>query len=271
MGSPYVEYPRGSGGSGGNGSFIGTPRGAVDLAAISEAWDLMKANWSPYALTMLLVGIANFAITFVVKMPFAVSQAVLQDKINDPAALIAIQLPGMLVQQVVSSLLTGIILGGFANMTLVTLRGGQASFNDFMKVFSKAHLFMLFGLLYTFFTLLGVIGLCVGSIVVAGLLMFSAMFMVDREMGPWDAIKASFNALKGEWLMAGVFYFVAYLIALLGILACGVGILFTAPMAMLAVTICYRDVVYVGMNSYAPSTPMSPPPSEAPTEPPVDQ
>lgn len=279
MSSPYTEYPRGPG-AGMGGPMRGTPRGAVDLAAIGEAFELMKANWTPFALATVIAGIAYYAIVFVVSLPFAVSAAVLQSKVEDPTAILMAQLPGTIVQSAVGSVLMGIILGGMANMTLALLRGETVTVNHFFKVIPKAHLFMAYGFLYTVLTYLGLIGCFVGSIVVAGLLMTSPLFMVDKEMGPVDAIKASFNALKGEWLMATVFYFVASLVAGIGLLACGVGVLFTAPLAALAIAIVYRDVTYVGMQ-YAPAAPtapgpapseapMSPPPAEEPPSPPAE-
>ncbi len=274
MGSPYVEYPRG-GGPGSGGPFRGTPRGAVDFAAIGEAWELLKGNMAPFAIATLIAGVVIYAVTFIMMIPMIGMQIAATQGGQDPTALIMATIPLRILIQLVTNLLIGVMLGGFAHMTLALLRGEAVTVGHFFRVMPKIHIFLLYGLLYGIFTTLGIVACCVGSLVVAGLLMFSPLFMVDKELGAWEAITASVNALKGEWLMASVFYLVASLVAAVGMIACGVGILVTAPLAMLAVAIVYRDVVYVGVNS-APVGPTDPPSTpggmsgDAPSNPPAD-
>ncbi|MBX3111540.1 MAG: hypothetical protein KF857_05980 [Fimbriimonadaceae bacterium] len=263
MGSPYAEYPRGPMGGDG-GPLRGTPRGAVDLGAIGEAWELMKANWTPFVLATLIAGVAYYVVTLVVSLPFMATMMAVQTSTSDPTALLMAQLPMQLVTSLVGSLLMGVLMGGFGHMTIALLRGETVTVNHFFRVLPKAHLFMAFGFLYTLCTYIGLIGCIVGTFVVAGLLMIAPLFMVDKEMGPVDAIKASFNALKGEWLMAAVFYFVSALVAGIGAVACGVGLLFTVPLAMLAIALVYRDVVYVGVHNNVSAMMTSPGP--APTD-----
>jgi hypothetical protein len=78
-------------------------------------------------------------------------------------------------------------------------------------------------------------------LVVAGVLMFTIPLVVDGRLAGTDAVRQSWHALKGQWLSAAAFHFVANLIAGLGACVFCVGILFTMPLYCLSVSVLYRD------------------------------
>ena len=71
---------------------------------------------------------------------------------------------------------------------------------------------------------------------------FTIPLVVDRQMGFWDAMSLSRAQVRKNWW--GVFgcLFVFGLVSLAGILACGVGLLFTAPLAFAASVYLYEDI-----------------------------
>jgi hypothetical protein len=78
------------------------------------------------------------------------------------------------------------------------------------------------------------------SILIEGIFMFAPLIIVDRRVGPITALADSLDLLRGQrWI--GIFYFLIVLIlALIGSLACGVGIIVTMPMLYLALAVAYR-------------------------------
>src|ERR1700744_2941557 len=82
--------------------------------------------------------------------------------------------------------------------------------------------------------------------------LFTIAFATDRGLAPIDALKASFTTVRthvGETLVS---YLVQGLLVVVGILACGVGILATGPIAVLIQVYTYRRL---SGGPIAPATP----------------
>lgn len=75
------------------------------------------------------------------------------------------------------------------------------------------------------------------------LLMFGIFFIADRRMEFWPASMKSMEIVKSNfWPFLG-FFFVSALISSLGAMACGIGVIFTAPIGYCAVAVAYRDIM----------------------------
>ncbi len=70
--------------------------------------------------------------------------------------------------------------------------------------------------------------------------LFYAYALVDREVGPIDALKESWNLTSESRLSLLVFLIVLGLLNLLGLLLLGVGLLATIPISMIAFAHVYR-------------------------------
>jgi len=89
-------------------------------------------------------------------------------------------------------------------------------------------------------TVLGFILFIIPGIVAMVTLLFASYIVVDRGMGPWEAIKESGRITEGHrWKLLG---FVLVLVGLniLGAVALGVGLLVTIPVTMLSMVYTYR-------------------------------
>jgi uncharacterized membrane protein len=69
---------------------------------------------------------------------------------------------------------------------------------------------------------------------------FTLYFVLDRQQGPIAAIKSSFALVKANFGHALVAVLLAGLVSSAGVLACGIGIIFSVPFAMLLHVYTYR-------------------------------
>jgi uncharacterized membrane protein len=71
---------------------------------------------------------------------------------------------------------------------------------------------------------------------------FYLFFIIDKNLGAWDSIMASFNLVKenfGEVFLLLLGVLAAYIV---GAALCGIGLLVTAPVALLALTYGFRKL-----------------------------
>ena len=69
---------------------------------------------------------------------------------------------------------------------------------------------------------------------------FYVWFIVDKQMGAWDAIKASFS-LVNQHLGTLILFFLASVVAyLVGAILCGIGLLVAIPVIYIAQGYTYR-------------------------------
>lgn len=86
----------------------------------------------------------------------------------------------------------------------------------------------------------GLVLLIVPGLIAMVLFMFSTFVVVDRGLGPLDALKTSMEMTKGNrWPLFGFAVLTALIIAL-GVLALGVGLLVAVPIVGLATAYAYR-------------------------------
>lgn len=77
---------------------------------------------------------------------------------------------------------------------------------------------------------------------------FSVIFANNPELSETEIVKLSFNLGTKKWLITFGSMFVTGILGMLGILACGIGLLFTISIVYLPVYFIYRDVV--GFENY---------------------
>lgn len=146
-----------------------------------------------------------------------------------------------------SDLLTGILAGAFQSvlqgglllMALKQARGENVSINDMFSAFRLALPLLVSGFFVSLLSGLGMYLCIVPGVLLYGLWMFTPLFIVDRQMGPFQAMSASWNLLKSNWLMAGAFVFVVYLLLLVSAIPLGLGLLVSIPTVLLSIAVGY--------------------------------
>lgn len=201
---------------------------------LSQSWGLFKQHWA-ILLGSLVVGY------LVMLAPSQIVQVILASSMGGGDAttgLVAGAVVGMLVQVAVQSY----IQIGWSRIWLACVRGETPTFG---LLFSGADRYLT-ALGATFLMILGIylgfILLIVPGLILAMGLSLTLFFVADTKLGAVDCLKASWEATKGQRLPLFGFFLVAGLVAALGLVACGVGILATANVFFLATAIVFTRV-----------------------------
>jgi uncharacterized membrane protein len=80
----------------------------------------------------------------------------------------------------------------------------------------------------------------VGGILAGSLLMFTVVAQLDRNLSPVDAVKTSFGIGAANFGKAILAALTVYLVLLVGVLACGVGLFIAVPVASFFLVYTYR-------------------------------
>lgn len=96
----------------------------------------------------------------------------------------------------------------------------------------------------------GIILLIVPGIIFAIMYVFSNMLVIDRDLGPIEAMKESARITYGNRMELLLFFMVLIILNIVGTLALFVGLLITLPVSMLAFAHAYR--VLASQNTTSP-------------------
>lgn len=197
---------------------------------VSLAFDQFKRTWG------VLIG-AFIVDAIVAGLPGQIPQVIAQSGAMDPTD------PAFLAINGVCTLI-GLALGAFMASGLIKIyvtaaRGGEPAFGDLFSGGSKTLKILATQFLMGFAILIGFLLLIVPGIILALGLAFSTYYVADADMGPIDAMKASWeatNGSKGKLFLLGI---VGFLIVLVGIIACCIGAIPAAAIVTLANAIVF--------------------------------
>jgi hypothetical protein len=137
----------------------------------------------------------------------------------------------------------GALIAGFHIYTIKKLAGRNPDIADIFKGFQFFGATLVASLLIAFFTFLGTLALIIPGLVIAAMYKFTYLFIVDKRMGFWEAMKASHNIVRNDYFGFTMFLIVAFLVNVLGFLCLIVGLMVTVPLTFAAITVAYRDLV----------------------------
>ena len=192
--------------------------------AISYGWKTTKANFKFFILLMLSL----FAIN--------VFPGILRDNITDKNSLIAFLI------SIISWILQLIVGLGLIKIALEIQDHKKTRYSD---LFSESHMvvnYFLASFLYGLIVVAGLILLIAPGIIWGIKFQYFSYFIVDKEMGPIDALKASSKITKGSIWNIFLLRILLGLINIGGALLFGVGLLATVPTAMMAEVHVFRKL-----------------------------
>jgi uncharacterized membrane protein len=140
-------------------------------------------------------------------------------------------------------LIQGSLIAGFHIYTLKKLTGRRAEFADMFKGFNFFIPALVASLLIGLFTFIGFLCLIIPGLVIIAMYKFTYLFIVDKRMDFWQAMKASHAIVRNDYFGFTMFVIVVFLVNVLGFLCLLVGLLVTVPLTFAAITVAYQEIV----------------------------
>jgi hypothetical protein len=258
-----MAYPEGPGYGAGF-----QPQSRVRFETISEAWRLLQQQmgvWVGAMCVYLGVTLGIYAVGWIVLLPIFL---LVMPHGDGPGFLGTLGMMGAffaLIIVVVAA--SSVMLAGLYRLAIKQVRGEPIALGDLFSAVDLAGPALLGTLLVGVATMIGAMFCIIPAYIVQGLLMLTLPIIADRRIGPLDAMKESWNALKSDALMATLYMLVLPFVAGLGSIACGVGVVVTMPLLFLGTALVYRDFFlapYGASAGYAPAPYSAPPAAPAP-------
>lgn len=224
----------------------------------SEGWQMFAERWGVWVVDMLIL-IAAFAVVVVPLYVALIVSAVNtqgQPSSEPPTGIILLF---YMVFYPYALLVSSFFAAGCYNTAMKQLRGEPISVGD---LFGGGHHFLrMIGLTVMFGIVTGIgFVLCLfPGFLVMGMWFFAFPLVVGHNLGPIEAVSASFAVTRTNLLRFAAFASVVYLLAGAGAYACGIGAVVTYPLLFTITTVAYRDCFGVeGARRFGPAPPPVP-------------
>jgi uncharacterized membrane protein len=138
-------------------------------------------------------------------------------------------------------LIAQIIGAGIIRGSLGITEGKPFVFTDVLKT-DKLGPVVITSLITTAIVTVGLILCYIPGLIAAFFLQYSLYFLLDKDLAPMDAIKASFNFVKDNIANVVIWYIVGGLVALVGFAVCLVGAIVTVPVVLIGTAYTYKKL-----------------------------
>ncbi len=150
--------------------------------------------------------------------------------------------PLAFILKFVSWLMQMIISMGFIRMGLKFYEGGKGEWSDLYSSYPKLLNYIVASLLYGLIVFAGTLLLIVPGIIWAIKFQFFGFFIVDKNLGPIEALKKSSELSKGNISHLFLFGLAITGVSLLGLLCFIVGLFVAIPVVLMASVFIYRKL-----------------------------
>ncbi len=216
---------------------------SVELSDIlSESWQKTKG----VKRYIIGAGILMYIIAFVViAIVTAISMLAIGANPESPGPM------AILIQVVLQILFMALILpfsAGIFVMCLKQVQGVQPEFGDLFSCFNKTGKLLGCMILMYIMIFIGYLLFIIPGIYLNFAYILAIPLIVDRDMGPWEALETSRKAITKHWLSVFLFFIVLTIIMLVSMLPLMIGLIWTVPLMAIAMAVLYREVF--GITSY---------------------
>ncbi|WP_346880852.1 hypothetical protein [uncultured Algibacter sp.] len=221
---------------------------------INDTIELYKKVWLKGFLLMLLVMISAVIITFAFRLiglaasPFDINNGFSTDMLFNFMSQNAIY---SLPQTILVSTLSLAFIAAFYRICK-QVDANENSSDDYFYFLNKDSFkkVLMLGIIHATISTVSQLLLFVPYIYAYVPLAYFAIVLAENpDLNETDIVKASFAIGNKKWLITFGCLFVTGIMAMLGILACGIGLLFTLPLIYLPIFLIYKEVV--GFGSYS--------------------
>lgn len=209
---------------------------------ISTGCNLMNKNWLIFIVIAILANIVSSLITPSITINY---EDMTPEKID--AALTQVYASPRFYG---SGLIEMIFYCAMYKMALLAIDGKKVEFSAFNMPIMTYIKYIVTALIVGFIVGVGTLFCIIPGIYLGVRLEFAPIYVIDRDFGIIEAIKASWHDTKGNfWHLLGAFI-VIVLFMLSGVLLCCVGAFYTVPAGMIA--ICVLTRLFSQTSDYEP-------------------
>ena len=226
------------------------PRPRWELGeALTYGWQKLQANISQLVLAMLVLFVGGVATVAVA----AVLQALLLDSgsaefdtstgdvtIDDGSGLITVLVVNALISAL-ALVIFQVLAAGLIRGALGITEGREFKVAEMLRT-DRIGPVIITSLLVGALTFVGTLLCYFPGLIVGFLTSYSLYFVIDQGLSPTDAVRASVNLVKDNVGPTLLWYVVGGFVALIGLLACGVGVLLTVPVVLIGTAYTYKTL-----------------------------
>lgn len=191
--------------------------------AIKVGWEKAKSNFGSFFLIILVCSIIYAIINAFGGDPKHVSGS------------------GLLVR-VIGGLVGAFLQMGILRVVFKVLDGGKPAAADFTANPEQFGKFLLGAILQSIIVGVGFILLIIPGIILYIRLQFITYLIVEKNLGPMDALKRSWAITRGQGWKLFLFMLVCGLIFVLGLIALVIGLFWAIPTVAVAMAFVYRKL-----------------------------
>ena len=157
--------------------------------------------------------------------------------------LVSVGLAALPVVGVLAFFINPVLLGGLSYVFTRRIRGENPQVGDAFNGFSRAFLQLgLGGLVSALLVSVGILLCVLPGIYLAIGYTFALPLIIDKQYDFWTAMEVSRRVVHRQWWTMFGLALVLFLLNIIGVLACLVGCIITAPVTVAAIQYAYEDV-----------------------------
>ena len=208
------------------------------ISCLSRAWALTQKNLLPVVGFSFLVFAASSVVDKLIEL---ISGSSMDDMVQGHFTPQGVFL--VLLTSLISAPVETVFLAGLYRYYLKLIRGQDTELGDAFSGFGAAFVpLVLLGIVQGVLVWLGVC-LCILPGLYLGIAWaFAIPLVIDRHIGFWDAMELSRKVVTRHWFTILALVVLNAVVSLAGLIACCVGVLVTAPVAIIAMAYAYEDI-----------------------------
>ncbi|MFD4293753.1 hypothetical protein ACFWPA_06150 [Rhodococcus sp. NPDC058505] len=223
---------------------FGGPGGSPQLTvgdALGYAWSKFKANAGVWIGILIVAAIISGAVAAIFTDWSRVTDADADMDFADYAGFWDFSLWGI-IGRIVTTVVGYLISAALVRGALGELNGTKPSFGAFFQ-FSNVGAIIIASFLVGLITGIGFLLFIIPGIIIAFLTYWTLQFVIDKDQDPITAIKSSFEAISANVGQLVLLALALVGLNIVGLILCGLGLLITVPLTIIASTYAYRVVV----------------------------
>lgn len=209
-------------------------------ATLSEAWQKTAGVKLTFFLAALVYMGVTLGASFLLGLVFGVTGGDSQSSVS------------AIVQQVILTALTLPLGMGLFMLGLKRSVDQSLAVPELFNYYGKTVQLVLTMILMYIMLIIGFLLLILPGIYLAIAYYFALPLVVEKNLGPWQALETSRKAITKRWFGMFGFVLLLTLIIIISAIPLGIGLIWTLPLALISMGILYRNMF--GVEGVAPTS-----------------